>query len=323
VGLGTLVTEKSIEVVLPTYNGVVYLEQQLASIDQQSLRPQRVLLRDDGSKDGTQDLVRRLQSRYGDWLTVLPSDGHLGCIANVNRLLQSTRASYVALADQDDVWLSNKLEVSLARLQQMEHLHGAETPLLVHSDLELIDAGGELLGCTYLQRQRLDPWRTSTTELALTNVVTGCTVLLNRPLLQRALPIPEEALMHDWWLALVCSVCGRLDYIDFPTVFYRQHEKNKIGAKGFGFTYMLTRISELAASNNKQWAHSVALQSRRLEMRYNTRSFHVYHLLYLSRWKRLFALMSLVCTSKLTRHGPIRSVGCWIAILCSKRLENY
>lgn len=321
-GLAALVIETSIEVVLPTYNGVVYLEQQVASIDQQSLRPQRVLLRDDGSNDGTQRLVRRLQSRYGNWLMVLPSDEHLGCIANVNRLLESTQASYVALADQDDVWFPNKLEISLALLQQMERIHGAESPLLVHSNLELIDADGNPVGCTYMQRQRLNPRLTSPRELSLTNVVTGCTVLLNRPLLQKALPIPEQALMHDWWLALVCSVCGSLDYISSPTVFYRQHEKNKIGSKGFGFTYIGARIRELLIRDKRQWALSVALQARQLELKYNLKFSCIYDLLCLSRWRRVIPVIMLVCTSKFYRHGPLRSFGFGFAILFSRKLDK-
>ena len=84
-----------IEVVLPTYNGVAYLEAQVASIHRQTRRPQRLLLRDDGSSDGTPELLMRLEHRYGD-LQVLSADGNLGCIGNINRLLAATTAPYVA-----------------------------------------------------------------------------------------------------------------------------------------------------------------------------------------------------------------------------------
>ena len=144
-GLGALV----IDVVLPTYNGAAYLRQQVASIDQQTLRPRRLFIRDDGSSDGTLLLLASLKQQYGDWLELLPADGNLGCIANVNRLLNSVSAPYVALADQDDLWSPEKLEASLALLNQLEHRYGCETLLMVHSDLRLIDGDGLPLGSSY------------------------------------------------------------------------------------------------------------------------------------------------------------------------------
>jgi hypothetical protein len=105
---------------------------------------------------------------------------------------------------------------------------------LVHSDLELVDAAGNRLGVRYLQRQRLDPERTAPVDLALTNVVTGCTALCNRALLELALPLPVEALMHDWWLALVASAFGRIGWLPQATVLYRQHGANVLGAQGLG-----------------------------------------------------------------------------------------
>ena len=155
-----MVTDSSIEVVLPTYNGVNYLEVQLASIYAQSLRPWRVLIRDDGSTDGTQELIEFLQSTYGSWLQVLPADGNLGCIANVNRLLEATQSSYVALADQDDIWHSDKLQMSLGLMQHLENSYGCKIPLLVHTDLQLINSSGESLGSDFF------------TDSALTLVVT-------------------------------------------------------------------------------------------------------------------------------------------------------
>ena len=159
-----------VEVVLPTYNGAPYLEAQLVSIRAQTLRPARVLLRDDGSSDGTPELIAQLQERYGAWLQVLPADGKLGCTPNVNRLLEATTAPYVALADQDDLWLPQKLEQALVLMQQLEARLGVETPLLVHSDLELVDDQAQPLGFRYWHHQRLDPQRTDPVDLALTNV---------------------------------------------------------------------------------------------------------------------------------------------------------
>ena len=308
-GVGAVVSLAAIEVVLPTYNGVLYLEAQIGSIYHQTLRPQRVLLRDDGSSDGTQALISQLQQRYGDWLQVLPADVNLGCVANVNRLLETTKAPYVALSDQDDLWLPQKLQLSLNRLQQLEQQHGADTPLLVHSDLELVDQDGIPLGCSYLKRQRLDPLRTAPLDLAVTNVVTGCTVLLNRALLDKALPIPPQALMHDWWLALVTSVFGRIELLPQSTVLYRQHGHNVLGAQGLGLLYWCRRLrrfmAEPAAAGTLV---NAVVQVQTFENRYNRFVTELPALLRLPRRVRWFLFFQLPVNRRLRKHGPLRSI---------------
>jgi hypothetical protein len=320
-GLGTVVTTAPIEVVLPTYNGALYLEAQLASIDAQNLRPARVLLRDDGSCDCTPVLIQRFQERYGSWLKVLPADGNLGCKANVNRLLEATVAPYVALADQDDVWLPEKLAVSLHLIQELEKRHGARTPLLVHSDLELVNEVGKPLGCTYLQRQRLDPQRTAPVDLALTNVVTGCTALMNRALLEKALPIPPQALMHDWWLALVASVSGRIALLEEPSVLYRQHGGNVLGAHGVGLHYWLKRLTSLLAEPAAGGHTRAALQQANLfEERYGQRISVFPALLREPRRCRWFSLLQLSASERPNKHGLLRTLGLNGLMICMPRL---
>ena len=305
-----MVKPAPIEVVLPTYNGAFYLEAQLASIHAQTLRPIRVLLRDDGSSDGTPALLQVLQQRYGAWLQVLPADGNLGCAANVNRLLEATSAPFVALADQDDLWLPQKLEQALALMQQLERHHGAATPLLVHSDLELVDEAGAPLGCTYLQRQRLDPQRTASVDLALTNVVTGCTALLNRALVAQALPIPPQALMHDWWLALVASAFGQIALLEQPTVLYRQHGGNVLGAQGRGWRWWQRRLRQLLAEPAAGLAVRGALvQAAVLHRRDGTQLIAMAKLMTLPRRRRWLALLRLPANQRPGKHGPLRTLG--------------
>ena len=305
-GLGALV----IEVVLPTYNGAAYLQEQVASIHQQTLRPQRLLVRDDGSTDGTQELLLLLKTEYGAWLHLLSADANLGCSGNVNRLLEATEAPYVALADQDDVWLPHKLEASLALLQHVERSHEGERAVLVHSDLALVDADGASLGCTYLQRQRLCPLRTAPEHLVLTNVVTGCTVLLNRALLNQALPIPAEALMHDWWLALVASRFGQIAFLPDPMVRYRQHGGNVVGAQGLGLRYWMQRAHKLFADPSAGGHTRAAIhQASCFEQRYGQALSVLPALMRLPRRRRWLALLNLPSGQRPSKHGPLRSLG--------------
>jgi len=106
-------------------------------------------------------------------------------------------------------------------------------PVLVHSDMELIDERERTLHPSFMAFQHIhdetdDPLRT----LLVQNYVTGCTVATNRSLLRLALPVPEGAMMHDWWLALVAAATGVIRYNPAATVRYRQHRRNQIGAKG-------------------------------------------------------------------------------------------
>ena len=154
--------------------------------------------------DGSLDLIVDSEALWR-LATCIAAGVNLGCIGNINCLLSATSAPYVALADQDDVWIkeTNGLSICLAYWNPLMEPYAPSW----HSDLELIDALGLSLGTTYFQRQHLHACRVAPEDLVLSNVVTGCTLLCNRSLLRQALPI-RPALMHDWWLALwrVCLV---------------------------------------------------------------------------------------------------------------------
>jgi hypothetical protein len=90
--------------------------------------------------------------------------------------------------------------------------------------------------------QGLEIERNNFSNLVISNLVTGCTALINESLAEKALPIPESAIMHDWWLALVAAAFGKLVYLDIPLVRYRQHGSNTIGAKEF------TKVSVVSMS---------------------------------------------------------------------------
>lgn len=309
-----------IEVMLPTYNGAPYLEAQLASIHAQTLRPTRVLLRDDGSCDGTLALIAQLKQHYGVWLEVLPADSNLGCTANVNQLLEASSAPYVALADQDDFWLPQKLEQSFALMQALEDRLGATIPLLVHSDLELVDAQAQPIGCRYLERQHLNPQRINPFDLALTNVVTGCTALFNRPLLHMALPIPTEAMMHDWWLALVASAFGQIALLEQPGVLYRQHGGNLLGSQGLGLAYWRHRLKQLFADPAAGVSIRATLQqAEKFEQRYGLPISALPPLLKLPRRQRWLALLQLPTDQRPTKHGILRTLGLYGLLACLPR----
>ena len=110
------------------------------------------------------------------------------------------------LADQDDVWLPEKIAVLLGRMRRLEAELGQRTPILVHSDLVVVDSSLRKLHPSFWACRRLDPVRGATLRrLAVENVVAGCSAMINRALAEECLPIPQQAIMHDWWMALVAA----------------------------------------------------------------------------------------------------------------------
>jgi len=130
-------------------------------------------------------------------------------------------------------------------MRQMEGRYGSRTPLLVHSDLAVCDANMRLIAPSLWKFQRLNPQVDDFSRLLVQNNVTGCTVLINRALADLAFPIPREAVMHDWWLALVASAAGKIGFVPRPLVRYRQHGANQIGAVSGSFLGAIRRLKRI------------------------------------------------------------------------------
>lgn len=310
-----------LEVLMATYNGEKFLLEQLISIQNQSLCPKRLIVYDDASADQTLEILNRFAASSPLAVSVLPGDGRLGCIGAFSHLLQHSTAAYVALADQDDRWDADKLECSYGLLRQLEQRHGVETPILVHSDLRLITAEGEAMADSFLQRQRLDPCRTGMNDLIYTNVVTGCTVMVNRALLDKALPIPADSMMHDWWLALVASRFGVIGFLDRPTLDYRQHGSNLLGSSGLGWRYWKSRLMRVLTSSGLGGTLRASfVQARVFQERYQEQPSPSAALLRLSRQRRILALMSL--SEWPSKHGLLRNVAFYLLLLILPRQTN-
>lgn len=224
-------------ILLATCNGEKFVREQVASIICQSFVDWRLLIRDDDSSDSTRALLQTLARTDARIQLVDDGLGRLGAVGNFNRLLllaAEQGADYCFLADQDDVWTTHKVTRQLAAMKDAELAYGHDEPILVHSDLEVVDDALRTVHLSFLRycRIRHEPEGALRT-LLVQNFVTGATCLVNRRLLELATPIPAEAVMHDWWLALVASAIGQIAFLNDATVRYRQHSKNTIGAVGF------------------------------------------------------------------------------------------
>jgi glycosyltransferase involved in cell wall biosynthesis len=229
-GRGTLV-----HVVLSVHDGGDHLDALLESLAAQSHAAWRLIARDDGSTD---DSLRRLEAfaRSDGRVEILPTSGtRIGTRASYSALLEASLergADWVALCDQDDVWLPDKLARHRERLESVSA--DPADPWLAHSDLVVVGPRldrrhGSLM--RYMGIRHQDSGALGT--LLVQNFVTGCASVSSRGLLAIALPIPEAAVMHDWWLALVAAAVGRIAFDPACPILYRQHAANQIGARGY------------------------------------------------------------------------------------------
>ncbi len=223
-------------ILLAAYNGRVFLPEQLESLQSQSDGDFTVLMQDDGSSDGTRELLEETARKDPRFMPAAESGRHLGACGNFLSLLRQTDADAVLLCDQDDRWEPEKIAVLKNALLEASRRFGAETPLLIHTDASVTDENGNVLYSSLFRHQGWDPAAVTLPRLLVQNNVTGCTVILNRPLIDLVVRTAraDTLFMHDWWIALTAAAFGRVIFLDRPLVCYRQHGANSVGASASG-----------------------------------------------------------------------------------------
>ncbi|MBN2324073.1 MAG: glycosyltransferase family 2 protein [Spirochaetes bacterium] len=229
---------------MAAYNGEKYIGRQIESILNQTYENWELVIRDDGSTDETAVIVRQFcKSHHGRIKLISDDQSNLGSQESFNRLLGEVQSGYYMLSDQDDWWIPEKVEITYGKMKEIESKSGRDVPILLHTDLSVADKKLNIIAKSFSKYQNLKAARIrSFNRLLVQNVVSGCTVMINRALRDRALPIPPAAMMHDWWLALVASAFGIVEYVDHPTVLYRQHGINVVGAKEWGIRYLIKSL---------------------------------------------------------------------------------
>jgi len=229
-----------IDILLAAYNGEEYLKEQIDSILCQSYDRWNLIIRDDGSGDNTPEIIRNYSNKYSHKIKLLDiPDRNRGIKRNFSILLEHSSSDYIMFCDQDDLWLPEKIEITYKKMKELETLHGKDLPLLIHGDLKVADKNLKILSPSFWQYQKLNP-RTGfeLNRLIVQNVITGCTLMINKKLKDLLLPVPDEAVMYDWWTGLVACAFGKMAYITDPLILYRQHGRNDTGAKHWSFDYI-------------------------------------------------------------------------------------
>jgi len=243
-----LITEMSsppVEILLLTCNRRPHLQELLNSLLAQKYPNWRIIARDNGSSDGSFDGLAEFQRRYPERMDLQTDDRrvNLGPVEGFARLLMVSTAPYSMFCDCDDVWLPEKVDRTLSCMTRLEKCFSPDTPLLVHTELRVVNASLATIADSFFRHQGLHPRPgRSLNRLLVQNHVTGCTVAINKPLRDLSLPIPTEAIMHDWWLALVAAAFGHIAFVSEPTILYRQHGQNTLGAREWNARYVLRKM---------------------------------------------------------------------------------
>ena len=225
---------EKIIVLLSTYNGERYLEEQLDSLVLQKDVEIELLVRDDGSSDDTIGILDRWQA-----------DGKLSWYTSVNlgpgrsfmHLLEVAKSgNYYAFCDQDDVWMPDKLRLTMDKMHAVE-LANPGKPVIIHTDMNVVDEKLNVVHDSFWRSSGLRPDVLRTFPyLSVCNCVNGCTILMNSVARKLILDkyVEQDFIIHDVISALTVSYYGGIiDYIEVPTVLYRQHSANVVGAEQY------------------------------------------------------------------------------------------
>ena len=216
-----------IDILMATYNGEKYLKEQLDSILNQTYSNFRLLISDDCSKDRTREILKEYEQK-DNRIKVFYQETNLGYVKNFEFLLNQVESDIYALSDQDDVWLPKKIEKTYNKMMETNSD-------LVFTDLEVVNENLETIYPSYNDFMRfsrkIKENKDSYLMEYLYNTITGCTLMSKKSFLDKILPIPTDSkyVIHDSWIGLVVSLYGKVEYLDEPTIKYRQHGNNQVG----------------------------------------------------------------------------------------------
>lgn len=231
-------------IIMCTYNGEKYIREQIDSILHNTYQDFTLIICDDASTDGTCDIINEYQEQYPERIKLRLNKKNAGVIHNFLSPLLEEKAEYYMFCDQDDVWLPDKIEVTLQLMKKMEKECESVIPITVFSDAKVVDEQLSMQSPSFHRTGKLDVNKVDLAHILMENKLIGCTMMFNQAVAKKVRQIPGNARMHDWWIALITASFGKIVYLDQATLLYRQHEKNVIGNQSF-FSYFKNRVTSL------------------------------------------------------------------------------
>lgn len=229
-----------VEILLATYNGEKYVQELIESILNQSYTNWIIRAGDDSSTDSTYDILLKYKEKYPEKFIIEKNIPGCGSAKyNFLNLISKSTCRYVMCCDQDDVWLPHKIEWTL---KQMKHDENGKIPVLIHTDIKVVDSSLNVINPSFFEYSKFKK-EFKFKDLLIQNYVTGCTMMMNRQLVElvKREKDYEKILMHDWYIALLAAAYGKVGFVDKPTMLYRQHAINSVGAKQYGIALFIEK----------------------------------------------------------------------------------
>ena len=223
-----------VSILMAVYNGEKYLAEQIESILTQTFTDWKLIICDDNSGDKSFEIIEKYRDMYPDKITAYRNAEPTGSAqANFMGMLKFSDTEYTMFSDQDDVWLPDKIAVTLAEMKRMEDKYGS-MPFLVHTDMAVVDSELKEISHSFMKYCGLNARRKKLNYLLVQNNISGCTMMINRALLELAKDVSAaDMIMHDWWFGLIASAFGAVGFVNSSTSLYRQHDNNELGAKHY------------------------------------------------------------------------------------------
>jgi len=213
-------------ILMATYNGEAFIEKQINSLICQSYTNWRMIIRDDGSTDGTKNIIMNYLNIDSRISFIENETDVKGACENFSSLLAYIKTDgsfkYAMFCDQDDIWKKDKIEQSVNEIKKQEKAYPGQ-PILIYSDLESMDEMDNLIEGSFKLKHKL-----SLRNLISFNYAYGCTMIFNRPLIIEVGEIPALAENHDYWMGLVASIY-KSSFLNQKLLRYRRHNSNVSG----------------------------------------------------------------------------------------------
>ncbi|KXU41662.1 MAG: glycosyltransferase [Coprobacillus cateniformis] len=302
-------------VLMSSYNGEKYINEQIDSIFLQDSVDVWLLIRDDGSTDNTVSIIKN-RKEYGNRIFLIEGN-NVGSTISFYEIMRYAKSyekkfEYYSFADQDDVWLRNKLYKGISVLERFS----SDSPNLYYSNLKVVD---EKLNYLY---DRFTPgYVTNTKKQIMAEICTlGCTCVFNRMALLEMCKLNNDELeYHDNWILWICSFLGKCYYDEQGYILYRQHGNNTSGTVKKGFGYLRYQIGRLMKINDMKPCYEVKakLMLKYYSDRLIQEDKEVLYLL--ANYSKSYHLkMKLFFTNKISSGHIIRDLSRKIRILVNK-----
>jgi len=229
-----------IDILLPIYNGANYIEEQIDSLETQTFKDFRIVIRNDGSSDNSNDVIRKVSNNYKNIKILEDNFGNVGLSRCFEILMKNSSAPYFMFCDQDDKWKPDKIEKTFLKIIEIEKCY-PDKPVLICTDSTCVDDNGDILADSFYKSQKFIDVIGNETKMFALNVVQGNTCLMNEACKQYIMPFPEYGL-YDHWAGIVICHFGVVYYLQEQTLWYRQHASNVIGANNIGIRYFTSKL---------------------------------------------------------------------------------